>query len=70
MFENYLFNQLRRLINQNIKVAVGEELYSGRLVSVDNFVLRLSESTDTYEREFRNVAVLLSEVSYIQVPAN
>ncbi|KGR75753.1 hypothetical protein CD33_09620 [Ureibacillus sinduriensis BLB-1 = JCM 15800] len=65
-----MFNQLRKLVNQDIKVAVGEELYSGELISVDNFVLRLRESTDTYEREFRNVVVLLSEVSFIQVPAN
>ncbi|MFC7688253.1 hypothetical protein [Ureibacillus sp. GCM10028918] len=70
MFENYLYNQLRRLVNQDVTVAVAEELYSGRLLSVNNSVLRLSESTDNYEREFRNVVVLLSEVSFIQVDAN
>ncbi|MDN4493193.1 hypothetical protein [Ureibacillus aquaedulcis] len=70
LFENYLYNQLRRLVNQDITVAIGEELYSGELLSVNNSILRLSESTDSYERESRDVVVLLSEVSYVQVDAN
>ncbi|MFL0504172.1 hypothetical protein ACH0B5_00355 [Ureibacillus sp. 179-F W5.1 NHS] len=69
MFENYLFSQLRKLINEEIRVATGEELFTGILVSVDNAILRLRESTDDYERETRNIVVLLSEVSFIQVDA-
>ncbi|MEK9199353.1 MULTISPECIES: hypothetical protein [Bacillales] len=69
LFENYLFSQLRKLINEEIRVATGEELFTGILVSVDNAILRLRESTDDYERETRNIVVLLSEVSFIQVDA-
>ncbi|MBD8027885.1 hypothetical protein H9636_14630 [Ureibacillus sp. Re31] len=70
MFDFYLFSQLRKLINEEIRVATGEELFTGILVSVDNAILRLRESTDDYEREERNVVILLSEVSFIQVDAS
>lgn len=70
MFDFYLFSQLRKLINEEIRVATGEELFTGILVSVDNAILRLRESTDGYEREERNVVILLSEVSFIQVDAS
>lgn len=70
MFENFLFSQLRKLINEEVRVATGEELFTGTLVSVDNTLLRLVESTDDYERETRNIVVLLSEVSYVQVDAS
>lgn len=69
MFDFYLFTQLRKLINEEIRVATGEELFTGVLVSVDNAILRLRESTDDYERETRNIVILLSEVSFIQVDA-
>lgn len=70
MFQSHLFNQLRSLINQEIRVAVGEVLYRGRLLSVDNNVLRLVDSTDDYERESRNVIIPLAELSFIQVNTN
>lgn len=70
MFDFYLFSQLRKLINEEIRVATGEELFTGILVSVDNAILRLRESTNGYERETRNVVILLSEVSFIQVDAS
>lgn len=70
MFDFYLFSQLRKLINEEIRVATGEELFTGILVSVDNAILRLRESTNGYERETRNIVILLSEVSFIQVDAS
>lgn len=70
LFDFYLFSQLRKLINEEIRVATGEELFTGILVSVDNAILRLRESTNGYERETRNVVILLSEVSFIQVDAS
>lgn len=70
MFDFYLFSQLRKLINEEIRVATGEELFTGILVSVDNAILKLRESTNGYERETRNIVILLSEVSFIQVDAS
>lgn len=70
LFENYLFSQLRKLINMDIRVATGEKMYSGTLIAVDNTVLRLRESTDEYERESINIVILLSEISFIQVDAD
>ncbi|MEK4387448.1 hypothetical protein MKZ25_17005 [Solibacillus sp. FSL W7-1464] len=63
-----LYIQLLRLLNQEITVAVGEELITGKLESVNQDFLTLTESTDTYERESTTRIVVLEQISYIQVP--
>lgn len=70
MFDLLLLSQLRRLINQEIRVAVGEVLHRGTLLSVDNTVIRLADSTTDYERETRNVIVPIAQLSFIQVSAD
>jgi len=67
LFEKYLVLQLRRLVNQELTITVGEELYRGTLLYADSFVLRLVETTDNYERETKNVVIPLSQLSYIEV---
>ena len=66
MFEQLLVAQLRKYIGSELKVAVGEELITGILESVNLEFLTLVESTDDYERETRTRAIVLSQVSYIQ----
>ncbi|MER2029010.1 MAG: hypothetical protein ABS935_03935 [Solibacillus sp.] len=63
-----LYIQLLRLLNQEITVAVGEELITGTLESVNQEFLTLTESTDTYERESTTRIIVLEQISYIQVP--
>ncbi|MCM3723404.1 MULTISPECIES: hypothetical protein [Solibacillus] len=63
-----LYIQLLRLLNQEITVAVGEELITGTLESVNQDFLTLTESTDTYERESTTRIIVLEQISYIQVP--
>lgn len=63
-----LYIQLLRLLNQEITVAVGEELITGTLESVNQEFLILTESTDTYERESTTRIIVLEQISYIQVP--
>ncbi|WP_339196160.1 hypothetical protein MKY27_15515 [Solibacillus sp. FSL R5-0449] len=63
-----LYIQLLRLLNQEITVAVGEELITGTLESVNQDLLTLIESTDTYERETTTRIIVLEQISYIQVP--
>lgn len=63
-----LYNQLLRLLNREITVAVGEELITGTLESVNQDFLTLTESTDTYERESTTRIIVLEQISYIQVP--
>lgn len=63
-----LYIQLLRLLNQEITVAVGEELITGTLESVNQDLLTLTESTDTYERETTTRIIVLEQISYIQVP--
>ena len=63
-----LYIQLLRLLNQEITVAVGEELITGTLESVNQDFLTLTESTDTYERETTTRIIVLEQISYIQVP--
>lgn len=55
-------------LNQEITVAVGEELITGTLESVNQEFLTLTESTDTYERESTTRIIILEQISYIQVP--
>ena len=66
MFEQLLVAQHRKYIGSELKVAVGEELITGILESVNLEFLTLVESTDDYERETRTRAIVLSQVSYIQ----
>lgn len=63
-----LYIQLLRLLNREITVAVGEELITGTLESVNQDFLTLTESTDTYERESTTRIIVLEQISYIQVP--
>ena len=67
MFAEVLTAQLRKYIGSELQVAVGEELITGMLEVVNSEFLRLIESTDSYERETRTRAIVLSQVSYIQV---
>lgn len=70
MFQTFLSQQLRGLINQEITVAVGERLFRGILSSVEGTLIRLIDSTDAYEREVNRVLIPLNQVSFIRVPAN
>jgi len=70
MFKPLLSLQLNDLVNQEIRVAVGETLYTGLLLSVLGSYIRISESTDSYERETRSILIPLVEVSFIKAPAN
>lgn len=54
-------------VNREVTVAVGEELITGTLLSVNLEFLTLIESTDTYERETTTRIIVLSELSYVQV---
>lgn len=63
-----LYIQLLMFLNQEITVAVGEELITGTLESVNQEFLTLTESTDTYERESTTRIIILEQISYIQVP--
>ena len=67
MFEQLLIAQLLKYVNTQIAVAVGEELITGTLTSVNLEFLTLTESTNTYENETRNRIIVLSEISFIQV---
>ncbi|PYF04218.1 hypothetical protein [Ureibacillus chungkukjangi] len=69
MFASLLSLQLRTLINQPIRVAVGETLFTGTLLSISGNILTLTESTDSYERATRRISVNLRQVSFIQVSA-
>ena len=68
MYENYLFSELQNYLNEEITVAVGEELITGTLTAVNVDFLTLVESTDNYEREKTTRIIVLSQISYIQVP--
>jgi hypothetical protein len=67
LFEQLLIAQLLKYVNTQIAVAVGEELITGTLTSVNLEFLTLTESTNTYENETRNRIIVLSEISFIQV---
>ncbi|MEK4627092.1 MAG: hypothetical protein ABS944_09880 [Solibacillus sp.] len=67
MFEEILFAQLQQYVDREVTVAVGEELITGTLLSVNLEFLTLIESTDTYERETTTRIIVLSELSYVQV---
>ena len=67
MFEQVLIAQLRKYIGRELKVAVGEELITGVVESVNSEFMKLIESTDSYERETKTRAIVLSQISYIQV---
>ena len=63
-----LFAQLLSFLNEEITVAVGEELITGTLESVNQEFLTLTESTDDYEHESTTRIIILEQISYIQVP--
>lgn len=67
MFEEVLTAQLRKYIGSELQVAVGEELITGVVESVNSEFMKLIASTDSYERETKTRAIVLSQVSYIQV---
>ena len=67
LFEEILFAQLQQYVDREVTVAVGEELITGTLLSVNLEFLTLIESTDTYERETTTRIIVLSELSYVQV---
>ena len=62
-----LYLQLGEYLNKEITVAVGEELITGTLVSVNTEFLTLIESTDQYERESITRIIILSQISFAQV---
>ena len=62
-----LYLQLGEYLNKEITVAVGEELITGTLVSVNTEFLTLIESTDQYERESTTRIIILSQISFVQV---
>ena len=62
-----LYLQLGEYLNKEITVAVGEELITGTLVSVNTEFLTLIESTDQYERESITRTIILSQISFVQV---
>ena len=62
-----LYLQLGEYLNKEITVAVGEELITGTLVSVNTEFLTLIESTDQYERESITRIIILSQISFVQV---
>ena len=67
MFEEVLIAQLIKYIGKELQVAVGEELITGILESVNSGFIKLIASTDCYERETKTRVIILSQVSYIQV---
>ncbi|MBD8031672.1 MULTISPECIES: hypothetical protein [Solibacillus] len=62
-----LFLQLGEYLNREITVAVGEELITGTLESVNTDFLILTESTEHYERESRTRIIIFSQISFVQV---
>ena len=68
LYENYLFSELQNYLNEEITVAVGEELITGTLTVVNVDFITLVESTDNYERETTTRIIVLSQISYIQIP--
>lgn len=69
MFAALLIKQLKNHLDTEIAVAVGEELITGILESVNTDFLTLIEKTDAYERETRTRIIIISQLSYIQVAA-
>ena len=67
MFEEIFLVQLKTYVNNEITVAVGEELITGELQSANTEFLVLLETTDLYERETKTRVVVLSQISYVQV---
>jgi len=70
LFESFLSQELRRFLNQEIAVAVGETLFRGILLAVEGTFIRLIESSEAYERGSSVVFIQLDQVSFIQVNAS
>jgi len=70
LFEETFIKQLEKLVTQELRITVGEELYIGQLLSVDQFTLTLQETAGEYEREMRKIKAPISQVNYVQVDIN
>ncbi|MBM7665647.1 hypothetical protein JOC25_002139 [Solibacillus kalamii] len=68
MSRKLLSTQLEKFLRREITVAVGEDLITGTLEAVKQDFLILTESINTYERESITRIIVLSQISYIQVP--
>lgn len=68
MSRKLLNTQLEMFLKREITVAVGEDLITGTLEAVKQDFLILTESINTYERESITRIIVLSQISYIQVP--
>lgn len=68
MTRKLLITKLGKFLKREIKVAVGEDLITGILETVNQDFLILTESINTYERESTTRIIVLSQISYIQVP--
>ncbi|MFL0582939.1 hypothetical protein ACH0B6_10220 [Solibacillus silvestris] len=68
MSRKLLSTQLEKFLKREITVAVGEDLITGTLEAVKQDFLILTESINTYERESITRIIVLSQISYIQVP--
>ncbi|OBW51610.1 hypothetical protein A9986_15990 [Solibacillus silvestris] len=68
MSRKLLYTQLEMFLKREITVAVGEDLITGTLEAVKQDFLILTESINTYERESITRIIILSQISYIQVP--
>lgn len=68
MTRKLLITKLGKFLNREVKVAVGEDLITGILETVNQDLLILTESINTYERESTTRIIVLSQISYIQVP--
>lgn len=68
MSRKLLNTQPEMFLKREITVAVGEDLITGTLEAVKQDFLILTESINTYERESITRIIVLSQISYIQVP--
>lgn len=68
MTRKLLITKLGKFLKREITVAVGEDLITGILETVNQDFLILTESINTYERESKTRIIVLSQISYIQVP--
>lgn len=68
MTRKLLITKLGKFLKREVKVAVGEDLITGILETVNQDLLILTESINTYERESTTRIIVLSQISYIQVP--
>lgn len=68
MTRKLLMTKLGEFLTREITVAIGEDLITGTLETVNQDFLILTESINTYERESITRIIVLSQITYIQVP--